>query len=114
MNPPVLVFLLCAAGILYIIAIYPLLLAWLANHRAKPIQKGADLKTVTVVMAVHNGERFLEAKLASILALDYPRDLFDVLVVSDGSTDATDSIADAHAGDGVQLLRIPGVVRPRP
>lgn len=83
------------------------MLAWLARHHARPITKRADLKTVTVVMAVNNGERFLEGKLASILALDYPRHLLDVLVVSDGSTDGTDSIAAAHAKDGVTLVRIP-------
>jgi len=104
---PVLAFLFCAAAILYILAIYPLLLAWLARLYPSPVQKNADLKTVTVVMAVHNGARFLEAKLASILALDYPRHLVHVLVVSDGSTDATDAIAASHAGDGVELVRMP-------
>jgi poly-beta-1,6-N-acetyl-D-glucosamine synthase len=103
----VIVFFSCAAAILYIILIHPLLLAWLARHYARPVQKGSDLKTVTVVMAVHNGQRFLEAKLASILALDYPRELIDVLVVSDGSTDSTDSIVAAHSGAKLKLIRIP-------
>jgi cellulose synthase/poly-beta-1,6-N-acetylglucosamine synthase-like glycosyltransferase len=38
------------------------------------------------VIAVHDGERFIGAKLDSVLALDYPRELMEILVVSDGST----------------------------
>src|SRR6185436_6725197 len=43
----------------------------------------------------------------SILSLDYPRDLLEVLVISDGSTDASDSIAGEFVSSGVRLLRVP-------
>ena len=56
---------------------------------------------------MHNGEEFLRRKLESLLALDYPARLREILVISDGSTDATDSIADSFAGRGVRLLRVP-------
>jgi cellulose synthase/poly-beta-1,6-N-acetylglucosamine synthase-like glycosyltransferase len=42
-----------------------------------------------------------------VLNLEYPKDLLEVLVVSDGSTDATDAIAQSFSGAGVQLLRVP-------
>ena len=50
----------------------------------------SDAPGVTVLLAVHNGERFLRAALESILAQSY-RD-FELLVVDDGSTDRTAEI----------------------
>jgi len=43
-------------------------------------------------MAVHNEETNLPGKLCNLAALDYPPDLLDVIVISDGSTDQTNRI----------------------
>ena len=101
--------LFCTAVALavYIILGYPLLLGILSRLRAKPVVKTRQRKTVSIVIAVHNGERFIAEKLASILALDYPRNLMEILVISDGSTDRTDAIVGQFAPRGVQLLRMP-------
>jgi glycosyltransferase involved in cell wall biosynthesis len=56
---------------------------------------------------VYNGAAFLRQKLESILGLDYPRELLEVLVISDGSTDATDAIVGEFLSSGVRLLRVP-------
>lgn len=56
---------------------------------------------VSVIVPVHNGEAFLAEALASVLAQDYPR--FEVIVVDDGSSDASAAIALAHPG--VRFLR---------
>jgi poly-beta-1,6-N-acetyl-D-glucosamine synthase len=97
---------LCALG-LYTVAGYPLLLGWMARRWPAPVRKREIQPSLSVVIPVHNGANYLAAKLESILALDYPRDLMEVLVVSDGSTDATDDIAIGFAARGVQLLRVP-------
>ena len=65
-----------------------------------PLRRSPQPKTVSVVIAAHNGERFLAAKLDSVLALDYPRELIEILVVSDGSTDRTDDIVREYAPRG--------------
>ena len=104
---PVIVFLAGAGFTLYIVAGYPLLLALLAWWRPKPVHKRFEDKTVTVLLAVYNGEPWIRAKLESILRLDYPRELLRILVISDGSTDQTDSIASEFRGHGVELLRVP-------
>jgi cellulose synthase/poly-beta-1,6-N-acetylglucosamine synthase-like glycosyltransferase len=103
----VLLFTLCAAGLLYILFGYPLLLAALARWRARPIRRRFEPRTVTVLMAVRNGERAIRAKLESILDLDYPRDRLEVLVVSDGSDDRTDEIVREFEPRGVRLVSIP-------
>jgi len=46
-------------------------------------------------------------KLECLLALDYPRELLQILVVSDGSTDATDEIVESFADRGIRLLKAP-------
>jgi len=92
--------------ILYVFAGYPLYLGLLARFRSRPLQRSAYQPAVSVILAVHNGERYLARKLDSILALDYPRGKIEILVVSDGSTDRTDSIAESYAPRGVRLLRV--------
>lgn len=93
--------------IVYTIIVYPVLLAIESRLWGKPIQKLPQRKSVSVIIAVHNGERFVAQKLESVLALEYPRELMEILVVSDGSTDRTDSIVEQFANRGVQLSRIP-------
>jgi len=105
----VVLFTLCAAGLLYILFGYPLLLALLAHWHTRPIRHRFEPRTVTVLMAVRNGERAIRAKLESILNLDYPRDLLEVVVVSDGSNDGTDDIVREFEPRGVRLVSIPRV-----
>jgi poly-beta-1,6-N-acetyl-D-glucosamine synthase len=100
-------FWLAAAFIFYALIGYPLLLWILARYRSKPVRKQFRPAKVTVILPVHNGEKWLREKLASILDLDYPREDVQVLVISDGSADATDQIAREFAARGVELVRIP-------
>ena len=100
-------FLLCCAAIVYVIAGYPLLLQWLARRYGQPIAKQPQGKSVSILIAVHNGERFLAAKLDSVLNLDYPRDLLELFVLSDGSNDGTNEIARRYAPHGFQLIELP-------
>lgn len=106
-------FVLLAGLLVYIVAGYPLLLGWLAARFAKPVQKGGEPRSVTFIIAVHNGEAFLEAKLQSILHLDYPRNLMQILVVSDGSTDSTSSIAASYQSSGIELIQVPRGGKPQ-
>jgi len=99
---------LCAVFfILYVLVGYPLLLGWRARHHPRSVARGPFEPTVSIVIAVRNGGTFLEEKLRSVLALDYPREKIQVLVVSDGSTDQTDSIARQFESKGITLLSVP-------
>jgi cellulose synthase/poly-beta-1,6-N-acetylglucosamine synthase-like glycosyltransferase len=100
------VFALACAVMFYALFGYPLLLDWIARRTQNPVHKDDKLRTVSFVIAVYNGEKFLERKLKSIFALNYPRELMEVLVVSDGSSDRTDEIARSFAGEGVKFLRV--------
>ncbi len=100
------IFGLACLLIVYVLAGYPLALGWLARRYPKPVRKQFTPRTVTVLMPVRNGARWLEAKLDSLLALDYPRELVQILVISDGSTDGSDGIAHSYGDRGVTLLTV--------
>ena len=96
------------AIVAYLLIGYPLLLATYRGHKLPAVRKDPDYRaTVTVILAVYNGAAFLAQKLNSILSLEYPRELVQILVISDGSTDETESIAAEYASRGVELLRVP-------
>jgi poly-beta-1,6-N-acetyl-D-glucosamine synthase len=99
-------FLLGGAFILYVLFGYPALLAALASRRPKPIHRGPIRLTVSILLPVRNGEAWIRQKLESILRLDYPRELLEILVIPNGSTDATGAIAEGFEPHGVQLVRL--------
>jgi poly-beta-1,6-N-acetyl-D-glucosamine synthase len=94
------------SSIFYVVFLYPILLGILSRRCGKPVLKDSTLRSVSFVIAVRNGEKFLEQKLNSILALNYPRELMQIIVVSDGSEDQTDSIARSFEPEGVRFLRV--------
>ncbi len=101
-------FLFAVVLVAYLLVGYPLLLAAVDFRKAPAVAKDPTYRTsVSVVMAVHNGAEFLRAKLKTLLFLDYPAELLQIIVVSDGSTDGTDEIVQEHADRGVILLRVP-------
>ena len=91
------VFLFSVAFCAYTTFGYPLLLGLLARWRERPVRKAPWRATVSVILPVFNGERWMAAKLESIRALDYPAELLEILVVSDGSTDGTETIVQRFA-----------------
>lgn len=97
-------FLASAALILYVLFGYPLLLA-LWSRRERPVHRRFEPRTVSILLPVYNGEQWIRAKLDSILALDYPPGLLQILVVSDGSEDRTEDIVREYPR--VQLIRAP-------
>jgi len=107
MTLAIVVFLLACVTLLYVIAGYPVLLGLVARLTARPPQRDASEPSISVVIAVFNGEQYLTDKLRSVLAVDYPKERMEILVVSDGSTDRTDEIAGEFASSGVRLLRVP-------
>jgi biofilm PGA synthesis N-glycosyltransferase PgaC len=101
-------YLLSVAFCVYTLLGYPLLLGLMARWRTRPVRKAAWPATVSVILPVYNGEPWVAAKLESILALNYPAELLEILVVSDGSTDATASIVQGFTGRGkIELLALP-------
>jgi cellulose synthase/poly-beta-1,6-N-acetylglucosamine synthase-like glycosyltransferase len=82
----------CLAIGLYPYAGYPLCVALLRVIRPRPVRQAPILPRTTVVIAAHNEVAYIEATVRNKLNQDYPRELLDVIVVSDGSVDGTDEV----------------------
>ena len=63
------------------------------NKLTKVKKGGPTLFSVCIIVPVWNEERTLRGTIESLLALNYPKDKLEILVVDDGSTDNTLSIA---------------------
>jgi cellulose synthase/poly-beta-1,6-N-acetylglucosamine synthase-like glycosyltransferase len=100
---------------------YPLAL-WTLTHlgrfhdwRSYRNQKGGNdaaeqLPTVSLIVPAYDEEEVMAAKVANALALDYPRERLQIIVASDGSTDATTEHARAAGADLVLELPAGGKV----
>ncbi len=65
------------------------------------------LPLVSVIVAAHNEEAAIGAKIRNVLASDYPRERLEILIGSDGSSDRTEEIVRKYRGDGVGLISFP-------
>ena len=115
------VFWLACGLIAYTHAGYPLALAALVRMRGKgadqhegergladaPLTSGAvddgaesaRLPRVSLIVAAYDEQDVIAGKVANALALDYPREMLQVIVASDGSSDATVERARAAGAD---------------
>jgi cellulose synthase/poly-beta-1,6-N-acetylglucosamine synthase-like glycosyltransferase len=88
---------------------YPALL-WLTvrlSRQRSPSPVSMDpgaLPRVSILLPAHNEARWLPRRLENLLALRYPSELVEILVGSDGSTDATTEVARSFGGKGVRLV----------
>jgi cellulose synthase/poly-beta-1,6-N-acetylglucosamine synthase-like glycosyltransferase len=62
------------------------------EDRARVLKK---FPVVTIIVPVWNEEKTLAGTIRSLLALDYPKDNLDIIIVDDGSTDGTRRVANA-------------------
>jgi cellulose synthase/poly-beta-1,6-N-acetylglucosamine synthase-like glycosyltransferase len=96
-------FWLAVAALVWTHAAYPAVAHVAARLRERPIRRDdAYLPTVAVIVAAYNEEPVIERRLENLRALAYPRERIEIVVTSDGSSDATDALVEAA---GVRLVR---------
>jgi cellulose synthase/poly-beta-1,6-N-acetylglucosamine synthase-like glycosyltransferase len=71
----------------------------------------AEVPSLSVIVAAHDEQRVIAQKVANLLALDYPRELLEVIVACDGCTDATAALAREAGADVVLELARGGKIR---
>jgi cellulose synthase/poly-beta-1,6-N-acetylglucosamine synthase-like glycosyltransferase len=101
------------AGIFYAYFGYPILLSLLLAVRRRGKENGEEVEgrgeftpSLSLLLPAHNEENAIGEKLRNLLSLDYPRDHLEIIVVSDGSTDATDSIVRSYGNEGVTFVAL--------
>jgi cellulose synthase/poly-beta-1,6-N-acetylglucosamine synthase-like glycosyltransferase len=102
---------LSAIGLLvYTYAGYPVLL-WLLSRFKAPLKTecGAPMPwpSLTVVISAYNEEAVIGRRIQNLLDQDYPSEQREILIGSDGSTDATCQIVASYRPAGVQLAAFP-------
>jgi cellulose synthase/poly-beta-1,6-N-acetylglucosamine synthase-like glycosyltransferase len=98
---------LAAALLFYVYAGYPLLLALIGLFVRRHRPAAGYTPRISVLIAAYNEEEAIERKIQQTLALEYPKEKLEVLVLSDCSTDRTDEIVKAFPDSRVRLVRMP-------
>ena len=102
----IIVFWACAGILFYVYVGYPLLLALIASFVRREKAEPGYAPMLSILIAAYNEEAGIARKLEQTLALDYPADKMEILVLSDGSTDRTDEIVKSYPDPRVRLLRM--------
>ena len=89
----------------YFIVVF--LLALLKNkdklYYSPNLDKNKKLPKVSIVISAYNEENKISDSIKSLRLLDYPKDLYEVIIVNDGSTDKTKD-AIAKYADGKNII----------
>ncbi|EGB14397.1 glycosyl transferase family 2 [Pseudodesulfovibrio mercurii] len=92
----------------YTIAGYPLLQTAVARFRPRPVDAADPTDTdapVSVVICARDEGPRIQTRIANLLAMDYPAERLEVIVVSDGSVDGTDEAVLGYGDPRVRLIR---------
>jgi len=96
-----------AASVFFVYAGYPILLALAGLVLDRRVARADHVPTLTLIIAAYNEQRCIAERLENALASDYPAEALEIIVASDGSTDATNAIVESYARRGVRLLALP-------
>jgi 1,2-diacylglycerol 3-beta-glucosyltransferase len=95
-------------GVVAGLGVYQLVLAVAAFRYRPPRSLGEPAKRVAVLVPAHDEEGSIARCVRSLLDQDYPRELFEVIVIADNCTDRTASVA-REAGAEVLVRDEPDV-----
>ncbi len=101
------VFWAAAALIAYTYLVFPALVLIRGRLWPRGYRRAEITPSVSMIVVAHNEAAAIGAKLENLLSLDYPRERFELLIASDGSSDATEDIVRGYASQGVKLLCLP-------
>lgn len=93
----------------YTYAGYPLILELFSKLGPgwTPPPEPTEWPRISIPVPAFNEEHTIAGTIEGLLALDYPEDRRQILVVSDASTDGTDDIVRRFSDRGVELFRAP-------
>ena len=86
---------------------YPAAMGVLARLRPRPVARRDVTPSVAVVVSAHDEEDVIARRVENLLELDYPAELLEVVVASDGSTDRTDAIVEEIAAREPRVRLLP-------
>jgi cellulose synthase/poly-beta-1,6-N-acetylglucosamine synthase-like glycosyltransferase len=97
---------LCLSAIIYAYVGYPALLVIVATFCRRRYPDLGYCPSISVLIAARNEASNIGKKIEQTLALDYPADKLEVIVLSDCSTDGTDELVRSFRDRGVRLIQM--------
>lgn len=93
--------------IVYVFIGYPIILFILDFILPKSIRKKDPITpSVSFLISCYNEEEIIQDKLLNAVAMDYPIDKIEIIVISDCSSDKTDDIVKGFDATNVRLIRM--------
>ncbi|WP_343535031.1 glycosyltransferase [Pedobacter sp.] len=91
--------------LIYVFVVATFIVGW---KRIKSYQKNMALPQtlVSIIIAARNEEDKIAKTIDDVLAQQYPRELFELIVIDDHSTDSTAQIVTSYEAEGVTLIRL--------
>ena len=83
--------------------LFPMIMALLIRVKTSSWERNKYSPCISIIISVYNEEQVIREKIENSLTLEYPEDLLEILVVSDGSTDRTHEIVQSFSDPRVVL-----------
>lgn len=94
--------------VIYTYVGYPLFIAFWAHFMSVKIHRKPIKPRVSIIICAYNEEQYIGAKISNCFQLSYPKQLIQLIVVSDGSTDNTELIVSNRilTDKNLQLIKL--------
>lgn len=110
-------FLRLICSVLFVVAVFGVVLLFVLNplilyisillRGKKVIHTSDSLPSVSIIIVVHNEDSIIAEKITNSLSLKYPPELLEIVVFSDGSTDATEQHVAPFISEKVRFYAAP-------
>ena len=98
-------FWICAGLAFYVYLGYPLILFLFSRRRNASSAVNLHFPSVSLLISAYNESKVIQSKLENALAIDYPKNLLEIIVISDCSDDGTDEIVRSFPDARIRLVR---------
>lgn len=97
--------LVCFTALLYIVIIASFFIGWLKLPSYKLLNSNFSDK-ITVLIAYRNEEKHLPHLLSDLKNQDYPKDLLEIILINDHSTDRSEEITKENRSENILTLNL--------
>jgi len=90
----------------YVAVGYPVVVFVMSWFKARPVNCGVMTPSISVILCVRNERENITVRLQNLIDMDYPSELVEIIVVSDGSIDGTDDMVCSFSNFNVKLVKL--------
>lgn len=91
---------------IYVVIVCTFILGWSRLKHFANVTSSKGRTRVSIIVAARNEEGNIRKTIDDLLTQDYDRELTELIIIDDHSTDATGDIVRSYAGEGVRLITL--------